>query len=326
YKRYTTFEGLQNAVASVAISVDGKYLVAAGLFGAAVWNLISLKSLTLPGVGAIHAEKHLFSTSAWLYFDEERGKVSRYVLILGSLKGDVIALDVNEEKMVSNRLPIARSNVQQVVSLDVQQPEAGNARVVASFADAIIKCWTLSLDGDFQLVFSVNLEPNLLPKTVCFHKESQNVLAFSKEGGIRSLLDSRTGNVISRIANGCQMMAWVSVDQTASRFVASTGYGFHLFDSKNLQYIRSFAHDMDPRTAFPCQVTFGENGSKVVGGTDQGEALLFDSNSGLLEQRMKCPTDELIQAVATCTLKDKYYIAVAGSASGHPSDVVVWCK
>ncbi|KAJ3768737.1 hypothetical protein FB446DRAFT_792032 [Lentinula raphanica] len=316
YKRYASFEGLQNAVASVAISTDGKYLVAAGLFGVAVWNLISFESLTLP------AEKRLFSTSAWLYFDDGRGKTSSYVLILGSLKGDVTALDVNEEKMElqANRLPIARSNVQQVVSLDVQQPEAGNARVVASFADAIVKCWTLSLDGDFQLVFSTTLEPSFLPKTVCFHKESQNVLAFSKEGGIW------TGNMISRVANGCRMMAWVSVDQIASRFVASTGYGFHLFDSKNLQYIRSFVHDVDPQTAFPCQVTFGENGSKVVGGTDQGEVLLFDSDRGLLEQRMKCPTDELIQAVTTCTLKDKYYIAVAGSASGHPSDVIVWCK
>ncbi|KAJ3831545.1 WD40-repeat-containing domain protein [Lentinula raphanica] len=327
YKRYTTFEGLQNAVTSVAISADGKYIVAAGLFGAAVWNLINFESLTLPGLG----EKRLCSSAAWLHFDDGHAKTSCYVLILGSLKGDITALDVNEEKMdlQANRLPISRNTVQQVVSLDVQQPEAGNrshARVVASFADAIVKCWTLSLDGDFQLVFSTTPEPSFLPKTVCFHKESQHVLAFSKEGGICTLLECRTGKVISCIANGCQMMAWVSVDQITSRFVASTGYGFHLFDSNNLHYIRSFAHEIDPRTPYPCQVTFGEDGSKVVGGTDQGEALLFNSHSGLLEQRMKCPTDELIQAVTTCTLKDKYYIAVAGSASGHPSDVIVWCK
>ncbi|KAJ3754663.1 hypothetical protein EV360DRAFT_86635 [Lentinula raphanica] len=327
YKRYAKFEGLQNAVASVAISADGKYIAAAGLFGSAVWNLMSLESLTLPGVG----EKHLYSTSAWLCFDDGRGKTSRYVLILGSLKGDISALDVDEEKMElqAKRLPIARSIVQQVVSLDVQQPEAGNrshARIVASFGDSIVKCWTLSLDGDFHLMFCMTPEPSFLPKTVCFLKESQHVLAFSKEGGICELLDCISGRVIQHFANGCHMMAWVSMDQTSSRFVASTGYGFHLFDSNTLRYIRSFAYDIDPRTPFPCQITFGENGSKVVGGTDQGEALLFDSHSGLLEQRLKCPTDELIQAVTTCTLEDKYYIAVAGSASGHPSDVIVWCK
>ncbi|KAJ3709852.1 hypothetical protein C8R42DRAFT_729801 [Lentinula raphanica] len=313
YKRYATFEGLQNAIASIAISADGKYLGAAGLFGAAVWNLTTSEPLNMPTLRAV---ERLCSTSAWLYFDNERGTTSRYVLILGSLNGQVSALDVNEEEMElqAARLPASRSTVQQVVSLDVQQPEVGNksrARVVASFADFIVKSWTLGLNGDFQLVFSINLEPGFLPKT---------------EGGIRVLLDRSSGKIITRIANGCEIMASVSVDQPTSRFVASTGYGFQLFNMSNLRYIRTFAHDTALQNDIPCQVTFAENGSKVVGGTGQGEALLFDSQNGLLEQRLKCPRDELIQTVTTCTLEDKYYIAVAGSASGRPSDVIVWCK
>ncbi|KAJ3725347.1 WD40-repeat-containing domain protein [Lentinula raphanica] len=326
YKRYTTFEGLQNAVSSIAISADGKYLAAVGLFGAAVWNLTTFESLTLPTLRPV---TRLYSTSAWLYFDNGCGTTSRHVLILGSLNGQISALDVNEEDMdlQATRLPATQSTAQQVLSLDVQQPEVGNkscARVVASFADFTVKSWTLGLNGDFQLVFSMNFEPGFLPKTVCFHKGSQHVLVFSRKGGIRALIDRSSGKIIARLANGCEIMASVSVDQPTGRFVASTGYGFQLFNSSNLCYIRTFAHDT--QNDIPCQVTFAENGSKVVGGTDQGEALLFNSHNGLLEQRMKCPRDELIQTVTTCTLKDKYYIAVAGSASGTPSDVIVWCK
>ncbi|KAJ3715430.1 hypothetical protein C8R42DRAFT_725784 [Lentinula raphanica] len=330
YKYYTTFESLQGAVTSLSISADGKYLAATGVFGAVVWDL---KYLTLPGVRARDEEKRLFSTSAWLCFDDGSGNTFRYVLILGCLNGDVTALDLNEEEMElqANRLPIAPSTAQQVVSLDVQQPEVGNrshARVVASFADSIIKCWTLCLDGEFELVFSMTLEPSFLPKTVCFNKENQCVLVFSKRGGVCVLLDCSTGEVISRIENGCQLMAWVSVDQDTSRFIASTGYGFQLFDLNSLNYIRSFVQDgMDPENAFPCQVAFVENGSKIVGGTDQGEALLFDSHSGLLEQRMEFPTKKPVPAITTCTLKDRYYIAVAvGTSSGKTSAIAVMCK
>ncbi|KAJ3754202.1 hypothetical protein EV361DRAFT_797448 [Lentinula raphanica] len=198
YKYYTTFESVQGAVTSLSISADGKYLAATGewqchtwstnsigVFGAAVWDL---NSLTLPGVRARDEEKRLFSTSAWLCFDDGSGDTFRYVLILGCLNGDVTALDLNEEEMLqANRLPIAPSTAQQVVSLDVQQPEVGNrshARVVASFADSIIKCWTLCFDGDFELVFSMTLEPSFFPKTVCFDKENQRVLVFSKRGGV----------------------------------------------------------------------------------------------------------------------------------------------
>ncbi|KAJ3758819.1 WD40-repeat-containing domain protein [Lentinula raphanica] len=327
YKRYTTFKGLRNAVSSIAISADGKYLAAAGLFGAAVWSLITFESLALPTMRV----ERLCSTSAWLHFDNDCGTASRHVLVLGSLNGQVSALDVNEEEMELQAicLPVTRSTVQQVLSLDVQQPEVGNksrARVVASFADFTVKCWTLGLNGDFQLVFSMNFEPGFLPKTVRFHEGSQHVLVFSRTGGIRALLDQSSGKIIARIANGCEIMTSVSVHQPTSRFVASTGYGFQLFNLSNLRYIRTFAHDTAVQNDIPCQVTFAENGSKVVGGTSQGEALLFDSHSGLLEQRMKCPRDELIQTVTTCTLKNKYYIAVAGSASGQASEIVVWCK
>ncbi|KAJ3714489.1 hypothetical protein C8R42DRAFT_646415 [Lentinula raphanica] len=302
YKYYTTFESVQGAVTSLSISADGKYLAATGVFGAAVWDL---NSLTLPGVRARDEEKRLFSTSAWLCFDDGSGDTFRYVLILGCLNGDVTALDLNEEEMElqANRLPIAPSTAQQVVSLDVQQPEVGNrshARVVASFADSIIKCWTLCFDGDFELVFSMTLEPSFFPKTVCFDKENQRVLVFSKRGGVCVLLDCSTGEVISRIENGCQLI---------------------------------FVQDgMDPEKAFPCQVAFVENGSKIVGGTDQGEALLFDSHSGLLEQRMEFPTKKPVPAITTCTLKDRYYIAVAvagtssGTSSGKTSAIAVMCK
>ncbi|KAJ3834259.1 hypothetical protein F5878DRAFT_645287 [Lentinula raphanica] len=346
YKRYAAFKGLQNAVLSVAISSEGKYLVAAGLFGAAVWNLTTLERLTLP---KFRSEERLFSTSAWLDFDTGCATTPQHVLVLGSLYGQIVALDLNEEDMVlqSTRLPASRDVVQQVMSLDIHQPESGRkipARVVASFADHVVKSWTLSLNGSFQLLFSITFEDVFFPKTVCFDKESQNILVFSREGGNRFvslsfckttivhhkshlsiLLDRRTGKVIARIGNGCETTAFVSIDQPRSRFVASTGFGYQLYNSKTLGYIRSFGQDM-PLQERPCQVAFGENGLKVVGGTNQGEALLFDSHSGLLEQRMKYPRDEIVQTVTTSSLEDRYYIAIAGSAPGKPSEVVVWRK
>ncbi|KAJ3756602.1 WD40-repeat-containing domain protein [Lentinula raphanica] len=329
YKRYAAFKGLQNGVLSVSISSNGKYLVAAGLFGAAVWNLTTLERLTLPNFRS-EESFNLFSTSAWLYFDTGCATTSRHVLVLGTLHGQIIALDLNEDEkeLQSTRLPASRNVVQQVMSLDTQQLGSGmktRAGVVASFADGVVKSWTLSLNGGFQMLLSINFEEAFFPKNVLFDKDSQNVLVFSREGGNRALLDRRTGKVIARIGNGCEIMAFVSIDQRGNRFVASTGFGYQLYNSNTLSYIRSFRQD-PPLQDRPCQVAFGENGLKVVGGTNQGEALLFDSGSGLLEQRMKYPRDNVVQTVTTCSLEDRYYIAVAGSASGQPSEVMVWCK
>ncbi|KAJ3752664.1 WD40-repeat-containing domain protein [Lentinula raphanica] len=331
FERLATLSGPQHSINAIAFSADAKYLAAVGksclvvcwynavwFFGVIVWDLRASADLKTPIERFEARKEHKFTTSTWLQFKTDV-EFSRHVLVIGSLDGQITALDLHEGDGVLQytRQPASHTPPEQtVLSLDH------------------FRSWTLSLNGEFNFVFSMQLKQSFLPKTVRIQHETRNIYVYSSKGGkrlvVRSvecvILHPQSGTIMTSFENGCEDMSYVAMDQSNDRFVTCTGDGFQLFRTSNLCHLRTFEDSATPPVHHPCQVAFVEDGRKVVAGTDQGKVLIFDSEAGHLEQTLMYPGSKMVQTVATCTVSNDHYVAIAGSAAKKTSDVVVWRK
>ncbi|KAJ3924631.1 MAG: hypothetical protein NXY57DRAFT_1044773, partial [Lentinula lateritia] len=117
--------------------------------------------------------------------------------------------------------------------------------------------------------------------------------------------------------------ASVSLDQPRNRFVTYSGLDFQLFSLANLSHIRTY-QDEPPIISYPKQVAFAENGTKIVAGTDRGKVLIYNTESGQLDQTLIYVKGNLVQPVAAASFDGMHYIAAAGSTLKMPSEVLVW--
>ena len=83
------------------------------------------------------------------------------------------------------------------------------------------------------------------------------------------------------------------MNRTGDKFVAYTGKNFQLFDGNNLELLKTFQAEMPV-----VPVVFGESEKIVVGGTDRGCAIVFDTNSEELLQKLEYPCSGLVQPVS----------------------------
>ncbi|KAJ3879625.1 hypothetical protein F5051DRAFT_194336 [Lentinula edodes] len=64
----------------------------------------------------------------------------------------------------------------------------------------------------------------------------------------------------------------------------------------------------------------------LIGGTDRGCALVYDVETGKVDQSLKYHLGGLVQAVATASTSDHFLVAIAGSNGRQASNVVLWQK
>ncbi|KAE9383058.1 WD40 repeat-like protein, partial [Gymnopus androsaceus JB14] len=322
YEHLSTLQGAQDAVLSVSFSPDGKFVAATGFNGVCVWDMKTFSSVALPFTFSPQkTARDVFPISGWLYFKTN----SQHVLLLGSLDGDIHAWDWNADRNVGALLA-PQSPAQQVMSMDLYQTEIDvghRARIAAAFSDGSILLWTLSADGEFRHKYTVKLDSSFLPKAVRFDAATRNLYVFSMNGGKITLLDHATGGVIWTKTRGPEVMGSVSIDRSSAHFVAHTGRDFQLFELSSLNHIRTY-RGPSPVVLFPKQVAFAENDAKIVGGTDKGKAVVYDSQLGTVVQILEYPKGGLVQPVSVSFLHDGHYIAIAGSSSQQPSDVILF--
>jgi hypothetical protein len=80
-------------------------------------------------------------------------------------------------------------------------------------------------------------------------------------------------------------------------FAACVGQHFELYEFSSLSQIRKLP-GKPPIVLYPRRVSFGEEGARVVGGSDQGCAVIYDVASGEIVQQLKYPQGGFVQAVA----------------------------
>ncbi|KAJ3797279.1 WD40-repeat-containing domain protein [Lentinula boryana] len=328
YKLLSQLTGPRDAVLSLAFSAKAKFLAAAGYSGVYIWDLSTSSSAPLPHMlFAPQNPKYVITASVWTYFQ----KTNRHILILGSMRGDILLWDWSEEAKRFNllyRVHPMNDMQDEILSLDVHEQTVASGRigrVVASTANRCISVWTLSSAGEFNKVFSTTLGHNLKPKTVRMCKITRDVFVFPLYGGEILRLDYKTGAIKSRRSPGPGRMGSVALNHTADKFVTYTGKNFQLYRLGNLEILKNFTAEA-PVVSFPKQVAFGELETIVVGGTDRGCALVYNIESEEVVQRLSYPGGSLVQPVSTFTLPGCHLIAIAGSTQEQPSSVILFEK
>lgn len=116
-----------------------------------------------------------------------------------------------------------------------------------------------------------------------------------------------------------------------------------MFKLDNLNHVRTFACE-NPIVRYTKQAVFVEDSRLLVGGTDRGCAVVYETESGNSIQTLAYTRGGLVQYVAVnptssagytkliysplqaLTLHDRHLIAIAGSTLEQPADVVVYRK
>ncbi|KAJ3809721.1 WD40-repeat-containing domain protein [Lentinula aff. lateritia] len=328
YQPLPRLMGPRDAVLSLAFSAKAKFLSAAGYSGVCVWDLATSTSPPLPHMlFAPQNPKYVITASVWIYFQ----KNNHHVLILGSMRGDILLWDWNEEARRFNllyRVHPMNDTQDEILSIDVYEHEVASGRigrVVASTANQYVSVWTLSSSGEFSKVFSTTLDHDLKPKTVKMCKKTRDIFVFPLYGGEILCLDYKTGSIKSRKSPGPGRMGSVALSNACDKFVAYTGKNFQLYRLGNLEILKNFTAEA-PLVLFPKQVVFGESETIVVGGTDRGCVLVYDVETEEVIQRLNYPDGSLVQPVSTFTVPGRHLIAIAGSTQEQPAHVILFEK
>ncbi|KIK50921.1 hypothetical protein GYMLUDRAFT_182088 [Collybiopsis luxurians FD-317 M1] len=309
YKPIAILPGPQDAVISLAFSAKAQFLAATGYSGIYIWELSATSS---PSVAKIlymlfapQNPRYIITCSAWAYFH----KSNLYVLLLGSMQGNVILWNWSDTTKVSNRcsslrllyrVPPFNDELDEILCIDVHELETATGilgRVAVATANWIVSVWTLTSAGKFSRAFFTTLLDGFNPKTIHFCKDMQDILAFSFYGGKIIQLHYKTGAIKSYKSHGPGVMGSVALSKASDKFLAYTGQNFQLFNHSNLKVLKTFYAEI-PLVLFPKHVVFGESENIVVGGSDQGGALVFDANTEEMIQRLEYPCGGLVQPVS----------------------------
>ncbi|KAK7442264.1 hypothetical protein VKT23_016235 [Stygiomarasmius scandens] len=319
YKKLTTLSGPRNAIQSVSFSLDGAFVAAVRYRGVTIWDLKTSETVASPHLPYEPKNpKHVYSSSAWLYFEG----LDKYVFVVGNMAGEMSTFRTSGSQIVDE------DHTHQVMSMHVLESKVtlGNlGRIATSTSDRLIAVWTLTSGLELANIFKVKLLEDFLPRTVKFVHGSQNVFAFAKMGGGYLQLKGDDGDYSCIKKDGPSEMHSVSVDERNNLFAAWTGQRVQLFKLSSLEYYKTFSGEVS-LVGNTKQVVFAEDGSILVVGTDHGFAEVFSVESTDCIQHLNYPRKALVQYVASCTLPSSHLLAIAGSTRDQPGDVIVFRK
>ncbi|KAK7434699.1 hypothetical protein VKT23_020063 [Stygiomarasmius scandens] len=329
YKLVSILQGPRDAVLSVSFSVEGRFVAAAGYSGVYTWDLSTGNPATTP-YSAVHSNdpRRMFSASSWLL--SEPG--SRNILILGSMRGELLIWEWrSDHEMFESFCPApALQSQEHITSISVHElriSDQNDGRIVVATADSHVAVLCLSVsDRRLDTIFNVSMAEGFIPKSVCFHQKSRDVIVFAMTGGVVCRLNHATGEgKTDPCDERADMLGSVCVDEPNDRFIAWTGQDFDIFTLSTLKHVRTLK-GFNPLVAFPKQTLFIDQSKFAIAGTDRGCAVIYDTGSGVVVNTLRYPKDGLVHTVAYCTTTERDFLGIAGSTAHQQNDVVVYSK
>ncbi|KAI5896193.1 uncharacterized protein SCHCODRAFT_02664037 [Schizophyllum commune H4-8] len=292
FEHIVTIEGLKEPATALAMSPDGRFVVAAG------------EPLCLN-----HKYRSLIDISTHANRDV-------YSLVIGTFHGEVHLWHMKGECVeaitVSPPIKLQAEVTDIAISKALLSKDAHSTLVAVACSDGTITILKLRSKGfDADAMFSVKLDdPNFLPKSVSFANPQ---LPSTTDFDFRDLV------VFAYQGGG---MASIAMLQSGSHFVAHTGSRYELISLVDGKAIRAFASG-PCLTLLAKRPLLSQQDSVFVGGTDEGRALVFDLATGKCLQELEC-RDGPIQLTSTCTFLDSHWLALAGGCPAGGSQIVVY--
>ncbi|KAK7435878.1 hypothetical protein VKT23_019409 [Stygiomarasmius scandens] len=281
YKPFITLTGPRNAIKAVSISPDGSFVCAVGYGGVNIWDLKTSQPVATPPLAYDTANPRLvFQSCAWLHFQG----INKHVLAFGNSSGELFIWVWNHDQnrfvsgtmqAVDNpekRAQLEKPGANAVASIDVLEPsvpQGQNGRLATSTGDRIVAVWSLSPNLEITQVFKVDTkEKDAVPRTVKFVCSNQDVYVFARRGGSFWQLQGQTAEVVSLKREGPKEMGSVTVDEEKDLFIAWTGQHAHAYRLTTSEHLRKFEGQTISLSSNPKQVSFAEQGTVVVVGSD----------------------------------------------------------
>ncbi|KAK7442552.1 hypothetical protein VKT23_016150 [Stygiomarasmius scandens] len=326
YSQLAVLTGSRDAISSVTFSVDGGFVSAAGYGGISIWDLATSAAVSTPHLPyEPHNKQHVYVSSTWMYFEG----TDHHVFIVGNMSGQISLwyFDSAQKafRAAGNQI-VDKNGTSIVMAIDVSEPSVApghSGRIVTSTDDSTIAVWTLTSTFEITNVFKVDPPDGFIPRIVKFARSTRNVFSFSKRGGGFVQLKGETSEYSWDKKDGPKEMHFVSVDEKHDYFVAWTGSRAELYRLSNSEYVKAFQGEV-ALVGNTKQVSFAEDGSRLVVGTDHGFVEVFSTESAKIIQHLEYPRKSLVQY--THSTSSCHLIAIAGSTKSQPADVVVFKK
>ncbi|KAF8573658.1 WD40 repeat-like protein [Ramaria rubella] len=283
-KLVATLKGHQDVINSLALSTTGNVLASGEGDGVKLWDIQSKTQLTAPKQNLLACSP--VSCLTWINHQDDPNEHLCYGTALGYL---VIwaqnSQDGNFEEIMAKRLGMGCK-----LTCITHDPVCdARPRIAIATRDSMVQVWKVNARGTVHSVFSVQLN-RTVPRAVgfadTFNKDTPNkeflnkdILVFGLFDGNMHVLRGDDGKVMVTHELGSRIGSAAISNKRNQCVIDNTTDGFDLYWIGNGAYTCTF-NTGKPRRNMPKQVTFGEDGKAIVGGSDHGVTYIFDQVKG----------------------------------------------
>ncbi|KAI6023549.1 WD40-repeat-containing domain protein, partial [Pisolithus microcarpus] len=258
--------GHRDAILCLAVSSSRTLLASGGFNGLRMWDL---------------RKKDPIMAIAWLVLNDGIqetlccGTALGYLVIWRQRLNTVVEF----EEVVSRRI----SGGHEIMAITSDVGNGTGNRIIVATQDRRVQAWTLDSRNRFSSTFSVQLKTSI-PRAVYTH--GCDVIVFGMYDGDMNDNVSRDHNILEKKLTRSANSGSVCIDRTGSLFAIDNAIsGFSLHRLSDGSCIRTY--DTKPLKTYPKQVAFMEDGTVIVGGSDNGLVYIFEKNTGTLRQRLR---------------------------------------
>ncbi|EIM79768.1 WD40 repeat-like protein [Stereum hirsutum FP-91666 SS1] len=302
--------GHEDAVLALSVS-EHNILASAGYDGIRVWQLPTGTPILAP-----HADSALRGTVSALTWVPVAHDCD--VLLYGTASG-YLGSWLKREGCDTAEEGFGRciGNGGEITSLTTTKDNDGSFLVAVAALDGILQVWLLRGDNSMEGKFSLQLD--IVPRALCFSTDGTTLRVFGLRCGSILILQSGSGDLLTRQVIGRSIIGGVAVNPCQSSFVVdNTWDGLDLFELSNCHWVRSFLTN-ETKFRYPKQVAFAENGRAVVGGDEDGNIYVFDTTSGSELSVLQHSKGASVYTITTSSFGGSSWIIAADSTEGKAS-------
>ncbi|KIN98781.1 hypothetical protein M404DRAFT_156911 [Pisolithus tinctorius Marx 270] len=304
--------GHQDAILCLVVSNSGTLLASGGFDGLRVWDLC--KEVQLPQPLQMRSPKDPITTITWLAQNDS----IQETLCCGTGLGYLLIWRQRPHTVVEFKEVVARriSGGHEIMAIASDAGNSTGTHIVVMTRDKRVQTWTIDSRNRLSNVFSVELTTSI-PHAV--YLRGCDIIVFGMYDG-----DINNGMVIETRSTGMTTGS-ACVDKTGSLFIIDNAIsGFSLHRLNDGSCIRTY--DTKPLKTYPKQVAFVEDGTTIIGGSDNGLVYIFEMNTGTKQQVLQHSRTARTQTITTYDREDHTGIVAASSNNDMDNTITVWKK